>query len=181
MSPERRKGAIAGLLVLVMAALWLRLYQDWGSVGSTPPSAAPGIAPPRVASSTTTPPPSVDLAALEAERPAPGNASRNPFRFGGRDLEDTPASGFVPEPPVFAPPPNPAAAEPTLSLKLIGIVQPLGDSPRVAVLSDERGVYHGAEGATIEGRYRIARIDAQSVEIRTLDGDGVYLLRLPPT
>jgi Tfp pilus assembly protein PilP len=74
--------------------------------------------------------------------------------------------------PAGPPPPPP------IPLKFIGIVQKQGESTRIAVLSDGRGVYHGREGDVIEGRYRIVRIGNDSVEMVYLDGRGRQVIRL---
>jgi hypothetical protein len=71
-----------------------------------------------------------------------------------------------------------AAQPPPIPLRFIGIVQKQGDSTKIAVLSDSRGVYHGREGDVIEGRYRIVRVGNESVELVYLDGRGRQVLRL---
>ena len=43
---------------------------------------------------------------------------------------------------------------------------------KIAMLTDGRGVYYGAEGAVIEGQYRIVRIRMDAVEMTYLDGRG---------
>jgi hypothetical protein len=50
---------------------------------------------------------------------------------------------------------------------------------RVAVLSDGRGnVFNGREGDIIEGRYRLLKIGAESVELAYADGRGRQVIRL---
>ena len=47
------------------------------------------------------------------------------------------------------------------------------------MLSDSKGlVVHGAEGAIIDGRFRILSIGAESIEIAYADGRGRQTLRL---
>jgi hypothetical protein len=41
-----------------------------------------------------------------------------------------------------------------------------------AVLRDDRGIYYGAEGDVVEGRYRIIRVSADLVELSYVDGRG---------
>ena len=53
-------------------------------------------------------------------------------------------------------------------LRLIGLVEAHGRAGRVAVVTDERGVYHGLAGDAIEGRYRIVSIDETSIEVEDL-------------
>jgi hypothetical protein len=118
------------------------------------------------------------LEALAAAREKPGMVSRNLFQFE----EPAPAAG--PGPAVVQPeitaaasrPPQPTVAP--IPLKFIGIVEAPERSLVIAVLSDERGVYHGREGETVEGRYRIWRISAESVEVSHLDGSGRQTIRL---
>jgi hypothetical protein len=47
----------------------------------------------------------------------------------------------------------------------------------VASLTDGRGIYQGKEGDIIEGRYRIVRIGAESIEMTHLDGSGRQVIR----
>jgi hypothetical protein len=56
-------------------------------------------------------------------------------------------------------------------LKFIGIAKQ-GEGRLYAVLRDERGVYYGAEGDVVEGRYRILRVSAEVVEMSYVDGRG---------
>ena len=51
-------------------------------------------------------------------------------------------------------------------------------SQTYAVLRDDRGVYHGREGDIIEGRYRILKIGAESIELAYVDGRGRQTIRL---
>ena len=74
------------------------------------------------------------------------------------------------------PPPPPSV--PPIALKFIGIVEATEHSQTIAVLSDGRGVYHGREGDIIEGRYRILRIGAESIEMAYVDGRGRQTIRL---
>src|SRR5262249_54700426 len=120
------------------------------------------------------------LPALEEERPKPGGASRNLFRFKPKA-----------PPPVVAPPraaeseagtagPPPPPQPPPIPLKFIGIVVVEGEMrPKIAVLRDASGnVFQGTEGSEIEGRYRILRIGAESIEMAYLNGSGRRTIRL---
>jgi hypothetical protein len=77
-----------------------------------------------------------------------------------------------------APPPSGPPPPPPIGLKFIGIVEALGQAQKIAVLSDGRNVFHGREGDIIEGRYRILRIGAESLEIAYADGRGRQTIRL---
>ena len=78
-------------------------------------------------------------------------------------------------------PPGPVgpAPPPPIVLKFIGTVEAPGRSAqKIAVLSDGRNVFHGREGDIIEGRFRILRIGAESIEMAYLDGRGRQTIRL---
>ena len=78
--------------------------------------------------------------------------------------------------PTGPPPPPPL---PPIPLKFIGIVESPSTRQKIAVLSDGRGTsFHGREGDIIEGRYRILRIGAESIEMAYLDGRGRQTIRL---
>jgi hypothetical protein len=64
-------------------------------------------------------------------------------------------------------------------LKFIGLLEPPGQSSRVAILSDTRGgVFYGREGDIIEGRYKVLRIDAETADLSYVDGRGRQTIRL---
>jgi hypothetical protein len=117
----------------------------------------------------------VDLQALQAERPEPVHATRDPFRFKPKPAPPPAPSRQnappLPTGPVEPPPP------PRIPLKFIGIVES-AKSGRLAVLSDSRGVYQGREGETIEGRYRILKIGVESIDLAYIDGRGRQTIRL---
>lgn len=202
---SRQNVLLVVLLVLSGVLAWLRLG------GSAPESAAPSAArpqaaPPRAAArptanrppaagSAATAAPTVQLAALKADREVPAEGGRNPFRF------ERPAPAAAPPPPAppaqrlpapvpeptagveaggAAPPQTPARAPAApITLKFIGLVQ-RGDGVSLAVLSpgEGKGPLYGREGDIIEGRYRIIRIGSESMEIEYADGRGRQTLKL---
>lgn len=126
-------------------------------------------------------------------RPATYRPGRNPFRFG--------------EPPQPPPPPPPTAAEleaaarraaeeallrqrleaeraaqaaiprpPEFTLRYLGNFGPSGR--RIAVFSDGHSIYNAFEGDVLEGRFEVARIGYESVEIRYVGFPGVPALRV---
>ena len=107
-------------------------------------------------------------------------AERNPFRFQPKAAPPSPPHAAPPTPPpVFAPPvatgPPPP---PPIPLKFIGWLNP-ESRVRIAVLADARGTpFYGKEGELIEGRYRVLRIAADSVDVAYADGRGRQTLRL---
>jgi hypothetical protein len=107
---------------------------------------------------------------------------RDPFRFAARPAPVAQSHTVVrrAEPVVSAPmaptgPPPP----PPIPLKFIGVLDAPARVGRLAVLSDSRGgVFYGKEGDTIEGRYRVLRVSAETAELAYLDGRGRQTIRL---
>lgn len=169
-----------GLAVVLLVGNWM-----WPTSSATPQVPAPNQAraPQQRRDRTTVDPSdlSVRLDALSAERPGAEAVERNPFRFQPKapppppaDAKPTPTSVTNPGPPP-GPPPEPPP--PPIPLKFIGIVEKQG--LKVAALSDCRSTpLYGAEGATIDGRYRLIRIGVESIVIEHVDGRGRTTVRL---
>jgi hypothetical protein len=126
----------------------------------------------------------VNLEALEAPHPEPVDGARNPFRFGERRVTP-PASANAVRPPSPAEPtptiltaPSAPPGPPPIALKFIGLVEAPTHGGKLAVLSDGRSVFHGYEGAIVDGRYRIVRIGVESIEMTYADGRGRQTIRL---
>ena len=179
MNAERRKQILLGVLLVALAGtVYWSMSQSTipplpGAVGARPAPSA------RRPAGTPMEAPDVKLEALQAQWPVPETDSRNPFRFGEPRRVDVPAPVAPPPPPppvATGPPPPPAV--PPIALRLIGLVSPQNGGPRTAVFSDDRGTYSGREGDVIEGRYRIHRVTADSVEVSHLDGRGRQMLRI---
>jgi hypothetical protein len=160
-----------------------------GWIASSPPANAPAPASGqrRPATSSTRPAAGSDIeeqaARLQArlrhesEYQAP---ARNPFRFGAREAarsaapERTEAPAPI-EPVIPALPPPPP-------IKLSGIAE---DGPgdrieRTAVLSVPSGVVLVREGDTVLGQYRVAKIEANAVELTDASGGPPLRLTLRP-
>ena len=180
MATERRRLWLLGLL---LAALAVIAYRAWTATSAAP---APTSKEAGAAASVTgrsgqaTPQgpaaPDVRLEALDGNRPKPGGGDRNLFRF----------KPMAPPPPPPQPPPAPVAPVttgppppppvPPIPLKFIGTLERNGQ--KIAILSDATGhVSYGPEGATIDGRYRIIRIGAESIELAYVDGRGRQTIR----
>jgi hypothetical protein len=127
-----------------------------------------------------TSPVTLDLDVLKAPRPKPVEAERDPFRFRSRPVARPalPARSAGGQAPAGVPTPSGPPPPAPIALKFIGVVDAPGATGRIAVLSDGRAVYHGREGDTIEGRYRIVRIGAESIEMAHADGRGRQTIRL---
>ena len=185
MEAERRKQILlAGLGVVLLVVA----YRAWNQSASPLPSSngaagrAPAVRRPQSGGVGTL---DVHLKALDAEHAKPADTSRNLFRFKSRSLPPPPPP--VPRPAeetqrVGTPPPPPPGPPPVppITLKFIGLVQTADKSQRLAVFSDGRGSVpmYGKEGDIIDGRYRIVRIGAESIELTYLDGRGRQTIRL---
>jgi hypothetical protein len=180
-------------LVLVGVALVLGVVTYVTSRGDSPagagatPSNRPGTRPEK-----KTEPPVVDvkLELLQTEHDPLEAPERNLFRFKPKPPPAPPPRPVAPPPkpgdaassgsvPVPVPMPTGPPPLPPIALKFIGILDAPGQSPRVAILSDTRGnVFHGKEGAIIEGRYKVLKIGVESVELSYIDGRGRQTIRL---
>ena len=174
---DGRKQRLAVLLGVV--AIGALVYQFWPS-SSVAPAGSPvatgpgGRAAPAAAQGTDAP--DVRLRDLGEEHPAPGNNTRNLFRFLSKP-SPAPTRPVEARPPVPTGPPPPPPVPP-IPLKFIGVAEKSSDSKKIAILSDARGTYWGREGEIVEGRYRILRIGVESIEMSYLDGRGRQVIRL---
>jgi hypothetical protein len=175
-------GAI--LVVLALVLYWQSVRQETPEAFSAAMSAnaragaaglleAPASAPAPTRAGVPEQVPALDLASLGRVQPEPSDTGRDPFRFGSApapapDRESAgPGAMAPPQPVVPQAPPGP----PPIALKFIGIAKQ-GAGRLYAVLRDERGIYYGAEGDVVEGRYRILRVSAEMVEMSYVDGRG---------
>ena len=198
MEPKRQRELLLAGVVLVLGVIAVVAYATLTNSSSTAkPSAAASVASNDQASvvrparrpsrapagerqaAATQEAPQVHLEALDADRPEPGEAARDIFRFRVKPPPPPPPPPkpvVGPQPP---PPPPPPPPIPPIALKFIGVVDPPAPGKRVAVLSDGRGApVYGREGDTVLGQYRILRIGAESIEMSYLDGRGRQTIRL---
>lgn len=104
------------------------------------------------------------------------DSERDPFRFRPKPPPPAPRVQAAPA-PVFAPLPSGPPPPAPIALKYFGFMSMGGQ--RVASFIDARGnTFTGKEGDIIEGRYRLLRIGADSVEMAYLDGRGQQTIRL---
>jgi hypothetical protein len=180
----KRQLLILGLLLVTLAAVVA--YTLGGDEPATPAAPASNRQRGRAAGngSQALPPEQaldIRIETLSEAKPEPGEAERNPFRFRPKPPPAAPApprpQSVDPPPPPVPPGPPPPVPPPPIPLKFIGVIE----SPRagkIAVLRDDRSVYHGREGETIEGRYRIVRIGVESIVMEYEDGRGRTTIRL---
>jgi hypothetical protein len=178
-SVSRRRPRIwlIGILGLVVVGFVAR--QMWPS--QSPASPAPAATPTRAASSEANGKIrpgelKVQLEALETARPDPGEAARNPFRFRPPPAPPPPKPGSM-LPPVAPPPgPPPPPPIPPIPLKFMGTVE--GPGVKLAALTDCKGfTYSGREGETIDGRYKLVRIQTESIIMEYPNGTGRITIR----
>ena len=182
MAIERRQQWLLGALLAVFAVV---AYRAWMATSATPAQTSnqPGVAAGAAgrygqASQQRPDAPDVHLEALESNRPKPGGSDRNLFRFKPKAAPPPPPQVQRPLPPVNPVPPGPPPPPPVppIPLKFIGTLERRGQ--KIAILSDPVGhVSYGPEGATIDGRYRIIRIGAESIEMAYVDGRGRQTIR----
>jgi hypothetical protein len=185
MAADRKRQILLGA---VMIALAFFIYRAWESPSVASPPASNGRVSTTASSgrqaqtTAATTAPDVHLERLEAERPKPGGADRDLFRFKPKPPPPPPPPPPVRvDPPVVAAPsgPPPPAPLPPIPLKFIGLIGPTPDVPKIAVLSDGKGLpAYGKEGDIILGQFRLIRIGAESVELSYLDGRGRQTIRL---
>jgi len=178
MAPERRNQIVLALLAVVLAGI---VYSLVTQTTDPTPSASNVRSAARTASGRpAADAPDVRLESLSAERPKPSEIERNLFRFKPKPAPPpAPVRPTLPPPPVQTGPP-PAPAVPPIALKFVAVWEVPGKKVKLAVLSDGRGgaPIYGGEGDTVEGRYKILRIGAESIEMSYIDGRGRQTIRL---
>src|SRR5688572_26624654 len=176
MAPKQRRLVLLAGSIVVLLAIVVGQTRGGRSTGDGSPPSNPTPRGQATRGANTEQAEVVKLDELRAPRPEPVDGDRNPFRFGQRTAPratssepDRPAAVEQPQMPVTPlPPPGP----PPIALKFIGLVEAPTQGGKLAVLSDGRSVFHGYEGAIIDGRYRIVRIGVESIELTYADGQG---------
>jgi hypothetical protein len=187
MAVDRKMQVLLGGLAIALAFF---IYRAWASPSGVrlPSSNGAVTAPPasvRQTASKAATAPDVHLEKLEAERPKPGEKDRDLFRFKPKPPPPpppsaAPARGRGEPAPAAAPgvPPVPPPLPP-ITLKFIGLIGPAAEVPKIAVLTDGKGLpVYGKEGDIILGQFRLIRIGAESVDLSYLDGRGRQTVRL---
>jgi hypothetical protein len=183
MATDRRKQILLGGLLVALAVLAYRAISAT-SVATAPTSNGRGRTPPgkRDANAQAAVAPNVHLKSLSEARVQRVTSERNLFAFKPRAPVAAPRPAAPIADPIPAVPsgPPPPPTVPPITLKFIGVMEPAPGKPKIALLSDSTGhVFSGTEGGPpVEGRYRILRIGAESIEMSYLDGRGRQTIRL---
>jgi hypothetical protein len=184
MGTERRKQLILGVLVLALAGVVYQAMTSTSSPAAPTSNERDGRAASSQAGSGSVTAPDVHLQALNDDRPKPAS-DRNLFRFKPKAPPPPPPSALRPTAPVATAPTAPAAPAgppppPPITFKFIGLLDQGAGKPKIAVLSDTQGhVTYGTEnGSPVDGRFKILRVGAESIEMSYLDGRGRTTIRL---
>jgi hypothetical protein len=180
--PNRQLVLLGGLVAVgVLAYVVPPMLNGPAGTVATPSNQAAGTN----AAAPEAPVVDLDLERLTRERDPLPESNRDPFRFRTTAPPPSPRTAetrAAPRPadllpPVPAGPPVPPPPPP-IPVKFFGLVE-LRGGIKVAAFSDTRGnTFYGKEGDIIEGRYRLLRISADSVELAYLDGRGRQTIRL---
>jgi hypothetical protein len=170
------------LLVLLVVLLGAVAYRLWPRATTGGQSTAAHVR--GAARSQPGPPvmrvPDVRLEALNEERSKPTEVDRDLFQFKPKPAPPPPPAPPAKPAPAAPTGPPPPPQPPPIALKFIGIWELTEQKKKIAVLSDGKGgvPIYGSEGEVIEGRYRILKIGAESIEMAYLDGRGRQTIRL---
>lgn len=171
--PQRTRSLL--LLGAFIALFGVSRWYNAAPQSAVPVSPSTGAPVPTGVTVPSTLPSPIALGKLDTVATAPA-ADRNPFGFGVKPAPPAPPPP-APLPPPPAPPPGPPPpppGPPPITLKLVGIMtHPTTGRPMV-ILKDAAGntLFQATEGAVVDGKYRIIKINVQSVVIAYVDGSG---------
>ncbi len=172
------------LAALIVALLGFGVMQWRGATAPVPPRAG---APAGGTRGTVADVPWINLDRVKMQdRPLlPLGGTRNTFAFQvtpppppGEGAGPDGATG--PNPTPTAPPdltPTPPTPPPPLPLKYMGLVEVKGGAKIAVLLSEQKEILQGREGDLLGGRYRIAKIGIESVDVQ--DVTSGHIQRLP--
>jgi hypothetical protein len=179
-APQRARGWLLGVLAILLVALVA--YQMWPQEDPADPSPAPGSTAQRPGAARQELDPAelkVRLEALVAKPPEVDEANRNPFRFTPPPPPPAPPASQQSTRPLepVGPPPEPLPPPiPPIPLKFMGTVEKPG--MMLAALTDCKGyAYAAREGEVVDGRYRVVKIQVESVILEYSNGTGRTTVR----
>lgn len=167
----REKGEILLLVVLVAGLASINLLRRPAPAASTAAARAARLSVTRHAASPAIP----DALLAVAAAPAGGNVRaaalrRNIFEYAALPPAAAPSSIA---PPAAAEPPRPPAP-----VRFYGFVESGGTGSRQAFLTDGEEIYVAAEGEIILRRYRLVRLQKESLELEDLVGKNRWVVPL---
>jgi hypothetical protein len=180
---RRRQQLMLGALVVILLIAIYRMWPATSATTATTSNRQGQSSGSRAQSTQAAGPeaPDVHLEALQSDRPVPGSAGRDLFRFKPKPPPPPPPPVVQPTAPVTAAPTGPPLPPPPppITLKFIGVMEVPTQARKIAVLSDGRGApIYGKEGETVLGQYRILKIGVESIDIAYADGRGRQTIRL---
>ncbi|MGC2322579.1 MAG: hypothetical protein WA463_08125 [Terriglobales bacterium] len=186
---NRTKVIILGVLLLIAAISVIRMFDVFGS---SAPAASPGrtaaAPPPRqapnrgaaIADAGPRLDPELDLKRLESsEGMKYEGTGRNIFVPAMEEIPKPVELGLKtkPEPPPGPPPPP---QPPPINLKFFGFASHAGE-PKQVFLAQGDTVFIGREGEIVDRRYKIVRINPNSVEIEDVLNNNRQTIPLTPS
>ncbi len=175
--PSGRRPRLWLLAMLGLVLVGFVGYRMWPDDSVTPVASQPPSRQAQGGTPTANPEElKVRLGDLAAKRPDSGDVERNPFRFRPPPAPPTPPPQPV-QPQVNLPPPTPLPPPiPPIPLKFMGTVE--GPGIKLAALTDCKGfTYSGREGETIDGRYKLVRIQVETIVMEYPNGTGRTTIR----
>ncbi len=179
---NRRKLAIAAVLMAIGVFLFIRMVRGWESTPSVnaapapsaleqataqPPAPPPkGRAKPASAPPTLDPRLRVNLLA-QSEDVKDEGSGRNIFSPSSEEIPNPISNGRKPKPgpqPAPAPVVPPSPPPTPIPLKFFGFASTAGE-PKKVFLSQDNDVFIAGEGELVNRRYKVIKINAMSVEI----------------
>jgi hypothetical protein len=186
---NRTKVIILGVLLLIAAISVVRMFDVFGS--STPAAASSsthGAAPPPRRAPNRAPAMAVAAPSLDPELRLKLLESSEGMKYEGTGRNIfVPAMEEIPKPvaPAFKaneppqPPPGPPPPPP-INLKFFGFASHAGEPKRVFLAQGDT-VFIGQEGEIVDRRYRIVRINPNSVEIEDVLNNNRQTIPLTPS
>ncbi len=173
-TPAKEAIALGVLLVLLVVVVIYQMRNFGGAPGGAGNPAQARRESSRVATARdrASAVPELKLSALHAlaAMPAP-TVGRNPFRE--KPVAPPVLPGRLAPGTVVAPPgPPPPLPPPPITLRLVAIVRGAGRPLVGLATEDNRDVFYGREGDIVEGRYRIIKVNVESIDISYVDGRG---------